>query len=148
MNLGEVQNLGAAIKVHIERGNTALANAECHHMAAGKKLIEARAEIENRNDVNWLAFLAHCGIGKTRAYQLIAIADGSLTQEDIRAANRVRDRLRREKSAAHGKAKSPLGDQDILESITLGFAGLGYGFQNEFLAAHGLMRVADIRQAA
>ena len=64
------------------------------YVSAGILLIEAKSSVPD-----FSAFLRdHCnGLSRSRAYELIKIAEGKA--EDVRSKNRTRDRRRREKVA-------------------------------------------------
>lgn len=150
MKLGEIQRLGDSVKFEVTQGKAAAEHAEAHFKAAGTKILQARAHVAGRNDITWTGFLKHCGIGKSRAYELIAIAKGELTAADIRAANRVRDHKRRKASVAHGKQKPSLQHRDaqLFESTSKGYAELSPAYQNQFLVAHQLTRTSGALLAA
>src|SRR5262245_46762177 len=63
--------------------------ADQHYRSAGLRLIEARTRIEAGEDgapVTFTHFIVNmCKMSRTRAYELIAIAEGRETPEGIRA---------------------------------------------------------------
>lgn len=107
-----LDTLAATIKAHIARGDASIEKAEQHYKAAGIHLIEAKELVRRRKDITWPAYLIqHCEIRRSRADELIAIADGRKTLAEVREANRerdyarrTRDREARESAVAHGKS--------------------------------------------
>jgi len=89
-----LETLGQEIMARVEKGDTAKDRAEQLYISAGLQLIEARGRVPD-----FSAFLRnHCkDLSRSRAYELIAIAEGKA--EELRSKNRVRDRRRREKAA-------------------------------------------------
>jgi hypothetical protein len=75
-------------------GDKAKSRAEDMYKSAGLQLIEARAR-----GPDFSVFLRdHCnGLSRSRAYELIDIAEGKA--DEVGAKNRTRDRRRREKAA-------------------------------------------------
>jgi hypothetical protein len=80
------------IKEHIAKGDQATEKAEHatkkaeeHYKSAGQHLLTLKAEHKG-NTAEWEQLLKEkCGIGKSRAYELIRIANGKTTVEEIRA---------------------------------------------------------------
>ncbi len=105
--------LGRTAKAHVERGDKALGKAEDHFKAAGIHLLEAKKRIQagaNGDDGNALtfdAFLAEHNIGRSRAYEFIAIASGKTTIEAIREKTAARVARHAERNReARAKAES------------------------------------------
>ena len=102
-----LEALGRSIVARVERGDKAKDRADQMYRSAGLQLIEAKSRAPN-----FSAFLRdHCnGLSRSRAYELIAIAEGKA--EEVRSQNRERDRRRRAKAAGvreprtHGAAMS------------------------------------------
>ena len=101
-----LSTLAGTIKAHIAAGDKNIAKAEEHYKAAGIHLKEARDRAKAEG-TTFSAFIAkECSLGRSRAYELIAIADGTKTLAETRADNRKRDGKRRERqssSVAHGQ---------------------------------------------
>jgi hypothetical protein len=73
------------IKVHIAKGDKAADKAEQHYIAAGQHLKTLKAQHKG-NWAEWEELLkAKIGIGKSRASELMLIADGTKTVAEIRA---------------------------------------------------------------
>jgi len=73
-----------AIKAHIEKGDKAKDKAEQHYIAAGQHLKTLKAEHKG-NWAEWEELLkSKIGIGKSRASELMQIADGRKTIEQTR----------------------------------------------------------------
>jgi hypothetical protein len=120
-----------AVRAHIAKGDKAKDKADQHYIAAGEHLKTLKAE----HDGTWAEWEAlvkeKAGIGKSRASELMQIADGTKTVEQSRAANaaankRLRDRrspsrdgenadepetsaetMKAEFAASYGKAAAP-----------------------------------------
>ena len=74
-----------AIRAHIAKGDKAKDKAEQHYITAGQPLRALKAEHAGTWD-EWEALLKDkIGIGKSRASELMQIADGRKTVEGIRA---------------------------------------------------------------
>jgi hypothetical protein len=74
-----------AVRVHIAKGDQAKAKAEQHHIAAGQHLAALKAE-HSGTWAEWEALVKEkAGIGKSRASELMQIADGRTTVEKVRA---------------------------------------------------------------
>jgi hypothetical protein len=96
-----IDTLGKQIKAHIDTGDKTASEAEEHYMAAGLLLIDAKERVTHTKGLTWTKFLAdQCGVGRSRANELIAIADGRTTVEEVR--DNVRDRV-----AKHAKSRQP-----------------------------------------
>jgi hypothetical protein len=77
--------LVAAIKAHIAKGDKAQDKAEQHYIAAGQHLKTLKAQHEG-SWAEWEALLKErVGIGKSRASELMLIADGTKTVAQVRA---------------------------------------------------------------
>jgi hypothetical protein len=101
------------IKAHIERGDRAKDKADQHYIAAGQHL-KALKEQHEGSWAEWEALLNDkVGIGKSRASELMQIADGRKTVDEVRdrTADSVRESRARqvsplrsgETSAAEGR---------------------------------------------
>ena len=100
----EIRDLGKRIAAHLEKAERCEAKANDHRIAAGKLLAQAR---EACDEGGFNAFRERfCpNLGRSRAYDLLAIASGKKTIEDRRAVNAERNRQYRAKKKA---AASPL----------------------------------------
>jgi hypothetical protein len=98
--------LGSQIKAHIRAGDRAKEKAEQQYKAAGLYLIEARERVkaDGKHWVGWLR--ENVTIAPSRAYEIIAIADGSKTLEQLREDRRQQVR----RSRARTKAKAIVSD--------------------------------------
>jgi hypothetical protein len=97
------------IKAHIQQGDKAKDKANQHYHSAGILLKELRENCSNKSA--WEALIrSKCGIGPSRAYELIQIADGRKTTEALRlgTAARVRKHAekRRSRPLANGQNKA------------------------------------------
>ena len=73
------------IKAHIAAGDKAAEKSEQHYIAAGQHLHTLKAE-HGGTWAEWEKLLkTKVGIGKSRASELMAIADGTKTLEEVRA---------------------------------------------------------------
>jgi hypothetical protein len=93
----ELERLGKDIVALHAAGDKNQKKANDKYLAAGLKLIEARKQVPSK--MSFETFLdEHCpGIGKSRAYELIEMAEGRKTPQEIREANNKRQRLRRQR---------------------------------------------------
>ena len=98
----DLQTLGKNIVAQIEAGDKAKARAQDHYKAAGLQLIKAKQRVGR----NFRAFLKeHCNrLGKSRAYELIKIAEGETTTKEVRAKTNERTKRHRAKKATEAKA--------------------------------------------
>jgi hypothetical protein len=89
------ENLVKTIKAHIAKGDKAAEKANDHYIAAGQHLKTLKAE----HDGNWAAWeellKTKIGIGKSRASELMQIADGRKTVKGIAAATTERSKKHR-----------------------------------------------------
>jgi hypothetical protein len=85
------------VKVHIEKGNRAAEKSEQHFIATGLFLKEAKER--KPADITWPDFVRqHFDLGRSRADELIQIADGRTTVELVRSRverNNHRNRMAR-----------------------------------------------------
>jgi len=81
----DIVSLARRVKVLVEKGDKAAEKAEQFYKAAGIHIKEIKGQSED-----WEAIVREkCGIGRTRAFELMGIADGTTTVEEVRlrAAN-------------------------------------------------------------
>jgi hypothetical protein len=97
-----LETRGQQIVARIEAGDKSADRASQMYLSAGLELIEAK-----RLAPNFKNFLRdHCNdLSRSRAYELIKIANGKL--EEVRSNNRTRDRRRREKAAGVREPRTP-----------------------------------------
>ncbi|MDR6955217.1 hypothetical protein J2X65_004596 [Ancylobacter sp. 3268] len=117
-----IDTLGAEIRARLEAGDKAIGKAEDHYLAAGLRLIEARQRVEAEGG-SFREFLATHQIGKSRAYEVMAVAGGTKTFSGIRAKTAERVARHAEKSreavsvsnGRNGEAEqpSPGGDDEV-----------------------------------
>jgi hypothetical protein len=129
-------DLISRIKVHLEKGAQAEEKAEQHYTSAGEHLKTLKDTCKDQ-----AAFLAlvkeQIGLGKTRTFELLRIADGTKTVEQTRADRAKRDTKANEKV----KAKlSAVGGQ------TEQAAGSGNGTDAEQSAQHRKEAFAALEQ--
>lgn len=93
--------LASTIKARVEIGDRTAEKAADHYRAAGLLLIEAKSRIA-KDGGNFADFIYNCGVGRSRAYELIGIAKGTKTLAGIRAstAERVARHAKRGREAA------------------------------------------------
>ncbi|TPJ72449.1 hypothetical protein [Mesorhizobium sp. B2-6-2] len=85
-----LEQLGAQAYAHYKAGEKANQKANDHAKSSGLYLAEAKARVAKRKDMTWPQFLkAHCDIGRSRADELIMIAEGR--SEPTASADRVRE---------------------------------------------------------
>ncbi len=87
-----IETLGKQIVARVAAGDKSKDRADQLYRSAGLQLIEAKNRVPD-----FSAFLRDCynGLSRSRAYELIAIAQGKAAE--VREKNRTRDRRRREK---------------------------------------------------
>lgn len=77
--------LAKRIVVLIEKGDAAKEKADQYYIAAGIHLKDMKAR--KPGGTTWVEYVNEkCGLGKSRAYELMAIADGRTTVGETRAA--------------------------------------------------------------
>ncbi|WP_426615727.1 hypothetical protein [Bradyrhizobium sp. McL0616] len=76
--------LAATIKARVEAADKSAEKAADHYRAAGLQLVEAKKRIAETGG-KFADFVYECGIGRSRAYELIGIANGTKTVAGIRA---------------------------------------------------------------
>jgi hypothetical protein len=118
------QQLVRVIKAHIERGDKSQEKAEQHYIAAGQHL----KTLKKNHDGSWAEWekllKTKIGIGKSRASELMAIADGikTIKQTRINTAKRTaKAKTRLKLSASSGekskRKKKQNGNTSLLEII-------------------------------
>jgi hypothetical protein len=96
-----------AVKAHIARGDKAKDKADQHYIAAGQYLKELKAE-HTGTWAEWETLVKEkAGIGKSRASELMQIADGIKTVEEVKGARAERDR----KAIERRKSSPPIGGE-------------------------------------
>lgn len=101
--------LGQTAHASIKRGDVSKQRAEDLYRSAGLYLIEAKKRVAKRKDMTWPQYLLkHCNVGQSRANEIIMIADGRTSLEDVRerARDRMADVRRRQKSPERSGASS------------------------------------------
>jgi hypothetical protein len=92
------------IKAHIQQGDKAKDKADQHYHSAGLLLKELRENCSSK--AAWERLIKdRCGIGRSRAYELIAIAEGRKTIADVRLANTKRKQKERSVRDVTDKSK-------------------------------------------
>jgi hypothetical protein len=90
----QVLTLTRRVKALIEKGDRAADKAEQFYKAAGIHI----KEIKDKRPEDWESIIREvCDVGRSRAYELMAIADGKTTLE------KVRDRSNRSSKISHAK---------------------------------------------
>jgi hypothetical protein len=103
-----------AIKARIEKGDQSKDKAEQHYASAGILLNELR---DGRSKAEWAELLkTKCDLSVTRAYELIAIADGRKTVAEVRLANAKRVQKHAEKRRSRPLANG----QNLPAKVELG----------------------------
>jgi len=117
-----LDTLGATIRAHVTKGDASIEKAEQHYKAAGIHLMEAKERVKRTANLTWPAFLnAHCSIRRSRADELIAIAEGKTSLAELREykAETMR-RSRQETSQRCGKLSEKIKQiQQITTSQTV-----------------------------
>jgi hypothetical protein len=95
------ESLIKTIKAHIAKGDKAAEKSEQHYIAAGQHLKTLKAQHDDADGTwaEWEALLKDkIGIGRSRASELMQIADGRKTVEQVRAGTAERMRQLRDRS--------------------------------------------------
>jgi hypothetical protein len=113
--MNETQLIGT-IKAHIAKGDKAKDKAEQHYIAAGQYLKQLKAAHDGSWD-EWETLLkTKIGIGKSRASELMQIADGTKTAADVAAATTERSQKHRALSPLrNGENSADLGGKRLSE---------------------------------
>src|SRR5262249_48555803 len=89
-----VETLVRRVKALIEKGDKAAEKAEQFYKSAGIHIKEIKQQSED-----WETIVREqCGLGRSRAYELMAIADGRTTLEKVRASTNERQKVHKTKS--------------------------------------------------
>jgi hypothetical protein len=131
-SLVPLDTLAATIKARVEKGDKASNDAEGHYLAAGLHLVEAkkRLPIEAPGKTFSAYLTGQCKLQTSRAYELIAIAEGRTTVAEVQANGRERAARHAAKnkaarsSVSNGQCASldPLSEQrNIVTSIMRDF---------------------------
>ena len=122
--LSEAQ-LIKTIKALIEKGDKAAAKAEQFHVAAGQHLKTLKAQ-HTGTWAEWEKKVKEqCGIGKSRASELMRIADGTKTVEQVRDSSNQRKIKHKESSPfRNGESRQSVlyGPARALASVACGMA--------------------------
>jgi hypothetical protein len=98
--------LANTIKASIAAGDKAADKAEQHYKAAGLYLVEAK-RLNAKTSETWPTFLiSKCNIGSRRADELISIAEGRTSLEEVRDKNKQANAAYRERQSASRDAHS------------------------------------------
>lgn len=127
-----LDTLGGTIKAHIAAGDKASGKAEEHYKAAGLLLLEAKQRLPLESPgTKWTAYLVGtCRLQTSRAYELIAIAEGRTSVAEVQANGRERAARHAAKnkaaraSVSNGQSDSadPMSEQRGI--VTLAMRGL------------------------
>lgn len=103
----------AKIKAHIAKGDQAAAKSEQHYIAAGQYLKELK-EHHKGDWAGWeLTLKEKIGIGKSRASELMQIADGRKTLTGLRIAKAESVRKVRENASPLRSGENVEGDDEL-----------------------------------
>jgi hypothetical protein len=108
------------IKAHIAKGDKAKDKAEQHYIAAGQHLKTLKAT-HGGSWAEWEKLLeTELGIGKSRASELMAIADGTKTVEQIRADTNIRKVKHRQLSPFRNGEDEPETNETKIKALLRG----------------------------
>jgi hypothetical protein len=100
----EALTLARRVKALVEKGDRAAEKAEQFYKSAGLHI----KEIKQKYSEHWEIIVRdRCGLGRSRAYELMAIADGRTTLERVRAGATERQKIRRAKSSVTSRTPEP-----------------------------------------
>jgi hypothetical protein len=119
------EQLIKTIKAHIAKGDKAKDKAEQHYIAAGQHLKTLKAE-HGGSWAEWEALLKDkIGIGKSRASELMQIADGTKTVEQVRTETAERTAKTRALQSSPLRSGENAGDPEAsAEAMKTKFAAL------------------------
>ena len=108
-----LSNLGSLAKAEIAAGDNARNATEVHYRKAGAAISAAKARLPDENGGTFKLWLEQHGIGKSRAFDLIAIAEGRKTLKEVqkRSAQSMARTREARKAAVHGPQRC--GPQEI-----------------------------------
>jgi hypothetical protein len=99
----QVLTLTRRIKALIEKGDRAAEKAEQFYKSAGIHIKEIKEQSED-----WETIVRDkCGLGRSRAYELMAIADGKTTLEKLRERSNTSSRVSHAKKSAEQRTAAP-----------------------------------------
>jgi hypothetical protein len=81
----DLSGLGREARARIVAGDKAKSRSEDMYKSAGLYLIEAKKRVSKTKGLTWSKWLSeNCPIGVRRSYDLISLADGTVTLEQMR----------------------------------------------------------------
>jgi hypothetical protein len=103
-----LDTLASTIKASIAAGDRSLDKAEQHYKAAGMYLVEAkkRLKIEQPGKTFSAYLVGQCNMHTSRAYELIAIAEGKTSLAEVREKNLARKQKERASKTSTESEKS------------------------------------------
>jgi hypothetical protein len=108
-SLVPLEQLGATVKANLDASEKAGRRSDDMLITAGRNLIEANERIRAARDgMSWDTFLKeHCQIGRSRAYELIAVGQGRTTPEELRLKTLKRVVASQQRKKASAKLADP-----------------------------------------
>lgn len=100
MDLSEtpLDQVGASAHAHYKVAEKAASKAEEHYKSAGIYLKAAKLRVLKTRGLTWERWLKdHCPISRSRADEVIAISDGTKSQDEVREQANARDRAYKER---------------------------------------------------
>jgi hypothetical protein len=102
-----LEALADSIKADINDGDHFASERDRCYVSAGRKLIEARDRIKaGEGDTTFEAYLSGHDMSKSRAYELIRIAEGKTTVAEVRKGARNRMAKSRNRSRNHKRSQT------------------------------------------
>jgi hypothetical protein len=117
-----VMGLARRVRALIEKGDKAAEKAEQFYKAAGIHI----KEIKEQCPQSWEGVVQReCDIGRSRAYELMAIADGRTTLEKVRAQTNERQKAHKAKSESvtNGRNSKSCKQDSVTDAIADGVMG-------------------------
>jgi hypothetical protein len=138
-----------AIKAHIAKGDRAAEKSEQHYIAAGQYLKQLK-DGHSGSWEEWEELLkTKVGIGKSRASELMQIADGRKTVKGVRSETNQRKMQHRESSPLRNGESSPFRNgEEAAEEQALGEQTPTDGDSDETIWRRGLLYRAKAAVAA
>jgi hypothetical protein len=115
-----LETLGKGIVARIEKGCRYQDKAQEMFMSAGKMLVELRDRVNEQKLKGGLkaAIEKYCnGLSRSRAYEILAIADGTKTITQVRSERATRERNRHTVSTMVDTAKGETGNAVVTTAI-------------------------------
>jgi hypothetical protein len=118
----ELDDLGRRAKAFIDKSDYAKKKSGEYLISAGRCLFAAQQRVKKSGGIfaDWLK--EHCDVGRARAYELIAVADGTKSLADLRlekARSMAKSRAKHKEEAVHNVVDSNSAPVSIVQEFNL-----------------------------